>query len=166
MDNTIAFIWGNGEHLTILQMSVRAGLMFFLCLAIIHIGGVRAFGKKSAFDNILVIILGAILARGVVGASDYWATVSAGLCIAIIHRVLGWIAIHSPFIEKLLKGKQRLLYENGKLNKYNMDRSCVSKNDLIESLRQETQQTSLNDVEQAFMETSGRISFVLKKKDK
>ena len=33
--------------------------------------------KQSSFDNIIVIMLGAVLARGVVGASPVWSTVRA-----------------------------------------------------------------------------------------
>jgi uncharacterized membrane protein YcaP (DUF421 family) len=61
-------LFGRGEDLTALQMSVRSFIMFFIALALIRIGGMRIFGKKTAFDNILVIMLGAVLARGVVGA--------------------------------------------------------------------------------------------------
>ena len=57
-------LFGNGQNLTALQMGVRAFIMFFIALALIRIGGMRIFGKKTAFDNILVIMLGAVLARG------------------------------------------------------------------------------------------------------
>ena len=74
-------LFGSGEHLTALQMAVRAFIMFFITLALIRFGGMRIFGKKTAFDNILVIMLGAILARGVVGASPFFSTVAASAAI-------------------------------------------------------------------------------------
>jgi hypothetical protein len=41
--------------------------------------GLRTFAKQSTFDNIIVILLGAVLARGVVGASPFWSTVGASV---------------------------------------------------------------------------------------
>ena len=162
MSDILEILWGKGEHLSAMQMSVRAVLMFFICLAIIRIGGIRTFGKKSAFDNILVIILGAILARGVIGASDYWATVAACFSMALLHRLLAWVCIYSPFVEKIVKGRSTLLYENGKLQEDNLRKSSMSLSDVMESLRLETHCTTLDDVEKAWMETNGRISFLMK----
>src|SRR5215831_5355873 len=64
-------LFGTGPNLTTLQMAVRSFVMFFIALALIRIGGMRIFGKKTAFDNVLSIMLGAILARGVIGATPF-----------------------------------------------------------------------------------------------
>ena len=53
---------GSGENLTTLPMAVKSFIMFY-CLALIRIGRMSIFGQKTAFDNILVIMSGAILAR-------------------------------------------------------------------------------------------------------
>ena len=96
-------LFGSGEHLTALQMGVRAFIMFFITLALIRFGGMRIFGKKTAFDNILVIMLGAILARGVVGASPFFSTVAAAAVMVVIHRILAWLAINHSWVGKIVK---------------------------------------------------------------
>ena len=42
----------------------------------------------------------------------------------------------------------------------------MSENDLHESLRLETKKLTLAEIDTAFMETNGRISFILKEDDK
>ena len=79
-------LFGSGEHLTALQMSVRAFIMFFITLALIRFAGMRIFGKRTAFDNILVVMLGAVLARGVVGASPFFSTVAAAAVMVIVSQ--------------------------------------------------------------------------------
>src|SRR5438270_7713215 len=109
--------------------------MFFITLALIRISGMRAFGSKSAFDNIIAIMLGAILSRPVVGASDFFPTIVAGFVLAAIHKILALISVNNATISHLIKSKERSLYKDGKLNKRNM-RSCgVSMGDLMEGLR-------------------------------
>ncbi|MER3497356.1 MAG: hypothetical protein C4308_01320 [Chitinophagaceae bacterium] len=84
-------IFGSGEHLLPGQMAARAFVIFFITLALIRIGGMRIFGQKTAFDSILVIMLGAVLARGIVGASPFFSTVAAGVTFIIVHKILAWL---------------------------------------------------------------------------
>ena len=94
MDNLYS-LWGHDEHLNVLQMSVRAFFMFLIAIILVRLGGMRTFGKKSSFDNVIVIMLGAVLARGIVGASPFLSTVAASAIMIIIHRLMAWISLKS-----------------------------------------------------------------------
>jgi len=154
---------GEGEGLTILQMSVRAFAMFIIMLVLIRIAGLRTFAKQSTFDNIIVIMLGAVLARGVVGASPFWSTVGASVVMVVMHRVIAWVAVRNQKFERLVKGSYIKLYQHGALVDNNLEKTGMSENDLHESLRLETNKLTLSQIDTAFMETNGRISFILKK---
>ena len=161
--DTINFLVGEGEKLTVLQMSVRAFFMFIIMMMLIRLAGMRTFGKKSSFDNIIVIMLGAILARGVVGASPYWSTVGASVIMVVMHRLIAWISVKNKRFEKLVKGNYIKLYHDDGLIDNNLEKTGMSENDLHESLRLETNKLTLSQIDTAFMETNGRISFILKK---
>lgn len=163
--DTIYFFFGEGEKLNMLQMSLRAFSMFLIMLVLLRFAGRRTFAKKSAFDTIITIMLGAILARGVVGASPYWSTVAAAIVMVILHRLIAWLAVKNKAIEKLVKGCNILLYKDGSLIDNNLKKSGMSENDLEESLRLETKKSALKEIESAYLETNGRISFIAKKQD-
>jgi uncharacterized membrane protein YcaP (DUF421 family) len=131
---------------------------------LIRLAGMRTFGKKSSFDNIIVIMLGAILARGVVGASPYWSTVGASVIMVVMHRLIAWISVKNKRFEKLVKGNYIKLYHDDGLIDNNLEKTGMSENDLHESLRLETKKLTLSEIDTAFMETNGRISFILKEK--
>ena len=157
--------WGTGEDLTVLQMSVRALCMFFITLLLIRLSGMRTFGKNTAFDIIITIMLGAILSRGITGASSFSAVVAAAAVMVIIHRVLAMMSMNSPSISKIIEGESRLLYKNGKIQWKNMKRSSLSLHDLEESIRQELNENSFDNIDEIYIESNGKIS-VVKKEDR
>ncbi len=153
-------IFGTGEQLTALQMAARAFVMFFIALTLIRIGGVRIFGRNTAFDNILVIMFGAILARGVVGASPFFSVVAAATSMVLIHKILGWLAFRYHWVGMIVKGIHRPLYNNGKFNWKNMQKTLISKDDLMEGVRMEIHSDTLDQVKEATIEKDGKISIV------
>jgi uncharacterized membrane protein YcaP (DUF421 family) len=163
MSQLINNLWGEGDQLNALQMSVRAVLMFAIALMFIRLGGLRLFSKKSAFDNVIVIMLGAVLARGIVGASPFFSTVAASAVMILIHRTLAAATVKSDKLCKILKGEHILLFKDGKILWNNMKKATLSEQDLLESLHLETKQTTLENIEMAYLETNGRISFITKK---
>ncbi len=162
MADLINELFGQGKDLDTLQVSVRAFLMFFIALLLVRLGGIRIFGKKSAFDDIVSVILGAVLSRGITGAAPFGSVVAAGVVLVATHRVIALWCIRSPRFEKLMKGQQLVLYEKGRIHHKNMLKCSLSKNDLLESLRLVMQKDSLDDIEIAYMENNGNISFIEK----
>src|SRR5688500_14278019 len=101
--NTIYEIFGQGKDLTVLQMGLRALVIFIIALIVLRIAGRRSFGMQMPIDNILVILLGAILSCAVVGASPFVPTVVAAAIIAVLHRLFALIAIYSKGFGWLIK---------------------------------------------------------------
>ena len=164
--DVLKFLFGEGTNLTMLQMCTRTFATFILMLILIRASGMRTFAKRSPFDTIITIMLGAVLARGVVGASDYIDTVVASVVMVAMHRTLAWLSVKNKRFEKLIKGTYITLYHDGALINNNLEKSGMSENDLHESLRLETKKLTLDEIDTAFMETNGRISFILKEKEK
>lgn len=162
MNNILYTLFGSGERLDALQMGCRAVIMFFITLIIIRISGMRSFGRKSAFDSIIVIMLGAILSRTVVGASEFLPTITAGSVFAIIHRILGWLSVKHDIVGKIIKGNSICLYEKGEFINKNLAKSIISKKDIMEEIHGQLNENSLDNISHVFMERSGKISIIKK----
>src|SRR5687768_5790295 len=155
-------IFGTGEQLTGMQMAARAFVMFFIALALIRFGGVRIFGRNTAFDNVLVIMFGAVLARGIVGASPFLSVIAAAAVMVLVHKILGWLALRYIWVGMLVKGVHHSLYKDGEFKWKNMQRTLISKDDQMEGVRMELNSDTLDEVKEATIEKDGKISIVKK----
>jgi uncharacterized membrane protein YcaP (DUF421 family) len=158
-------LWGHGTELSCLQMSLRAAASFFIALILIRFTGMRVFGIKSAFDTCIIIMLGAVLSRGVVGASPFIPTVCACAVLIIIHKIIAVISVSNRTISHLVKGKPLSLYKNGILNDKNLRKCTLSYGDVIEEVRISMNQNGLENIEEIFMERTGKISVIEKSKE-
>lgn len=156
-------LFGSGADLNALQLACRALCIFIIALILIRIAGIRAFGMKSAFDNIIILLLGAILSRAVYSSSpSFLAILSAALVIVTMHRLFGFLSLYSDTFGKFIKGDKILLFKNGKEIKKNMHKSLISSKDLAEGIRISGHAGTPHDIEEAYLERNGHISVITK----
>lgn len=160
---TIYFLFGEGRDLTALQMSCRGISVFIIALILIRISGRRSFGMKTPLDNIIVILLGAILSRAVVGVSPFWPVVACSTVIVLFHRFLAWVKVKSPSFSELLEGNKIKLYENGKYLEDNMGKALACKEDVDQGVRRTALTEDMDDIKAVYMERNGEISAIKKK---
>jgi uncharacterized membrane protein YcaP (DUF421 family) len=155
---TIISIFGSGKDLTVLQMSCRAIVVFIFCLVMIRISGRRSFGVRTPLDNIIVILLGALLSRAIVGASGFVPVIVSSFVIVIIHRFCAWLIVHHSGARRLFEGKKILLFENGHFLKKNMDTALVCTEDVMQGVRRSALTEDHEQIDRVFMERNGEIS--------
>jgi uncharacterized membrane protein YcaP (DUF421 family) len=157
----IRSVFGEGEQLEPWQMAARAFCMVILLLVILRSGDcTRIFGKKSTLDNIMVIMLGAVLARSIVGASPFWSAVAAAIVMIGTHRMLTYLSMKNEQINNLINGSKILLYKDGKFIDGNIAKRAISKEEIMESLRLEMKNDDLTNIAAIYMEVNGRLSFL------
>ena len=159
----IEYLFGTtGNELSVLQMGSRAAVVFFVALIFIRIAGIRAFGMRSPLDNIILLLLGAILSHAVVGDIAFFPTLAACFIIVLLHRILAIISLYSPLFGRLMKGSAVPLIKDGEPLKDNMNKSLISNHDMEEAVRLRGRTEKLHDVKAAYLERSGEISIVKK----
>jgi uncharacterized membrane protein YcaP (DUF421 family) len=161
--HTLNELFGQGGSLTILQMSLRAIVIFFIALMLIRFTGMRVFGIESAFDTCIIIMLGAVLTRAIVGASPFIPTIIASAALVTVHRIIAFVSVKNQAISHLVKGIPYSLYKEGKLNDKNLRKCLLSFGDIMEEVRLKLNQNNLENVDEIFMERTGKISVIQKK---
>ena len=153
-------LFGHGKELDALQVGMRAGVLFVIALVLIRVAGMRAFGRKSSFDSVVTIMLGAVLSRPVVGASPFWPTVAGCAVFVILHRVLGIATARSRWLERMVKGRSQVVYRDGRDETRQRIRSGISEADLDEVARRHALLPDHTGVQEIVMESSGELSVV------
>jgi uncharacterized membrane protein YcaP (DUF421 family) len=153
-------LFGHGKNLDSLQVAMRAGTFFVITLVLIRIAGMRAFGRKSSFDTVVTIMLGAVLSRPVVGASAVWPTIAGCLVLVILHRVLAVATAQWRWLERIVKGTATVVSRDGHDDLAKMVRSGISVADLDEVARRHALLPDRRGVTEIVIESSGELSVV------
>lgn len=155
---------GEGKVLNSFQMSIRAFIIFIIALILIRFSGRRTFGMHSPFDNVISVLLGAILSRAVIGASPFFSIINAAFVIVVLHRLFAWIALYNDRFGSLIKGNAKIIYKDGEIIRSNMKRFFITDKDLIEGIRLQGNVESLDEIKSAYIERNGKITVIKKEK--
>jgi uncharacterized membrane protein YcaP (DUF421 family) len=151
---------GQPNELTILQLCLRALIVFVLGLAMMRIGDRRSLSEKTGFDTMFLVLTGAVLARAVNGSAGFLTTIGCAFFLMLVHRIFAFIACRSHAFGKLIKGSDERLVTDGEIDWKAMRRHMVSKHDLEEDLRLGAATEDIKQIRAARLERSGDISFV------
>ena len=161
--STLIDIFGQGKDLNMLQMSCRGIVIFIIAWILIRISGRRSFGLHMPLDNIISIMLGAVLSRALVGASDFLSVIVACTVIVLIHRGVAWLMVNNPKISKFVEGEKMILFNGGQFIPDNMDKAQVCQEDIMQGVRKSALTDDLNRIDRIFIERNGEISSIKKK---
>jgi uncharacterized membrane protein YcaP (DUF421 family) len=161
---TINQLFGlHADKLNTCQMAVRIVAVFFISLTYIRIIGLRALGKQNAFDQLTILIMGSILGRAVVSASQpFFPSLIAVLLLMALDKFLRWLTYRSRKLGNLFKGNPLILYEKGQFNVTNLRRTLTTKEDIEESLHLFLTEKDFSKMDSAYLERSGQVSITKK----
>ncbi len=153
----LAEIFGTNSGLSWWQECARAVVILVYGLALVRVAGRRVFGKWSALDIVVSIIVGSNLSRALTGNASMMGTLLATTLLMLLHWILAQLAARSPRVSELLEGAQIVLVRDGKADPARLRKQSISQADLNEALRQQ----SLEHVGHArliSLEPSGKIT--------
>jgi uncharacterized membrane protein YcaP (DUF421 family) len=143
-----------------MDIVIRAAIVFLLVLVVTRVVGKRELASLEPFDLILLVVIGDLVQQGVT-QSDYSLTGAflAILTITALTVATSYIAFRFRALRPVLDGEPVVLIENGRMLERNLRRERLTVEELIAEARQQSI-ASLDDVDWAVLETTGKISFL------
>jgi uncharacterized membrane protein YcaP (DUF421 family) len=149
------------EELSTVQACVRAILVYLILIAYVRVGKKRFLSQATAFDAILVIIIGSVASRAISGTAPFFASLAAAFMLIVMHWIISYFTMDSKTLGDLTKGHDTLIIENGRTHRPGLRSAHMSNEDLAEDLRQQGVERP-EEVKEARLERSGKLSVIKK----
>lgn len=147
------------EHLSSGQAAIRAILVYLVVLGIVRFGKKRMMARATAFDVVVVIVIGSIAGRAITGNAQLMPAMAGVAVVVVMHWIISALAVRSRFVGSLAKGRSAVLIRDGKLDEDMLRREHMTPADLDEDLRQKGH-GSYADIKDGRLERSGQLSLV------
>jgi uncharacterized membrane protein YcaP (DUF421 family) len=147
------------HDLSTAQTCARAAVVYLVLVAYVRFGKKRFLGEATAFDAVLVIIIGSLASRAISGTAPFLASLAATFILIVLHWVISYFSQNSPVLSSLVKGNDTLLVKEGKVDRVALRKVHMSNDDLAEDLRQQGTEGP-REVKEARLERSGKVSVI------
>ncbi|MCL1806221.1 MAG: DUF421 domain-containing protein [Oscillospiraceae bacterium] len=149
----LAHVWE-----TVVHAAVSIGALFILT----RLMGKKQIAQLTLFDYIIGISIGSIAAEGAIDPGvPLPVTLSALVVFSLFSIIFSYVSLKSYTGRKILEGNPVVLIENGMIIESGLKKARLNINELLEECRQKNA-FNLSDIEFAILETSGRLSVLMK----
>jgi uncharacterized membrane protein YcaP (DUF421 family) len=148
-----------------ISMALRTVVIYAFTLVIVRLGSRRLLSKPSAFDVIVAIMVGSIMSRAINGSAPFMPTLGAGAVLLFLHWAFAAAAFRVHWISAAVKGTRIPLIRDGKVLQEGVRRAQLSEDDLVAVLRLQIQDEDVSKVAVAYMERSGEISVIPRRRE-
>ena len=147
------------EQLATAQVCMRAVVVFFVLIIYLRIAKKRFLGQATAFDAILVIVIGSISSRAISGTAPFGASLAGTLTLIVLHWLLSYVSMYVPKLSGLVKGHSTIIIRDGTVDEKALRAAHMTADDLAEDLRAEGV-SSPRQAREARLERSGNLSVI------
>ena len=145
--------WENILRIIIVSIATYSSLIILL-----RGFGKRTLSKMNAFDMVVTIALGSILATSILDKSIPVAEgVTALFVLILLQYIISWISTRNKFISRLVKASPSLLVFKGELLPDIMKRERITKDEIF-AMAREKKIGSLSDILCMVLESDGSIT--------
>ena len=144
--------WSDLLH--ILAMGLLAYPLFVVSL---RVCGKRTLSTMNAFDLVVTVALGAILARTILAQNVTLVEGFAGFAVLIGLQIgVTWLSVRSATIRHLVRAEPILLFHRGQYLQQAMRRERITEDDILAAIRAQGMAT-VETVEAVIIEGNGRL---------
>jgi len=147
--------WDNLLRILTVGVLVYVSLVVFL-----RISGKRTLSKMNAFDLVVTVALGSILATVLLSKDVSFAEGALALALLIgLQFLVTWSSVRAPWVRQWVTGEPFILLYRGELVPATLRRARVTEDEVRAAVRS-AGLASLNDAEAVVLETDGSLSVV------
>lgn len=145
--------WGDLLRVAVVGVLAYAGLIIIL-----RISGKRTLAKMNAFDLVVTVSLGSILAATLLNKSiSLTEGLTAYVVLILLQFMISFTTSRVPAFRRIVKAQPRLLCYEGQMLEDAMCKERVTPGEVLAKIR-ENGQNDIRDVKAVILETDGSLS--------
>jgi uncharacterized membrane protein YcaP (DUF421 family) len=142
------------------DLVARTVVIILIVFLLTRVVGRRELSSLEPFDVILLVVVGDLVQQGITQADDSVTGATIVLAtVALLTVGISYLSFKVPRLRPLLEGEPIVIVVDGEAIERNMRRERLTMDDLLAEARGQ-QIGSLDEVQFAVLETSGKISFL------
>lgn len=141
---------------------IKSILIYILALILSKLIGIKIISQMNFFDFITGISLGSMIAKIIIDKDHVvFSGVVALIAFALLTIGTSYLSLKSHTARSIINAKTLVLVENGRIIDKNLKKLRITVNELMMKLR-DKDVFNLEDVQFAVMESSGKLSVLIK----
>jgi uncharacterized membrane protein YcaP (DUF421 family) len=141
----------------------RGALTYLGLLVLMRLCGKRAFGEMSAFDVIVLVLVGGALRSAITGDDKSLSAPFIGVAaILAMDKAVSWLCTRWPALDRWVEGYPSILVHNGRRDARALRRENVPDATLDRALHSEGMETE-EEVSVGRLEPNGKMTFIRKR---
>ena len=148
------------DWLGLLRVAVVGILAYIALVVLLRVSGKRALSKLNAFDFVVTIALGSVLATILLSEDVALAEgVLAFVVLLVLQYLITWLSVRSAAVRRLVKSEPALLLFRGQLLEQAMRAERVTEDEVLDAARSHGV-GALDEIEALVLETDGTFSVI------
>lgn len=146
----------------LLRMIVLGTFSYILIVLVLRLSGKRTLSKMNAFDFIVTVALGSVLANIIVNHETlFWEGIVAFCLLVFLQYLSTWLSSRSSSFQSLLKSQPSIIYYDNHYNKKIMKQERITEAEVIQSIRKDGY-VSLEEIAAVILESDGTLTVMEK----
>jgi uncharacterized membrane protein YcaP (DUF421 family) len=142
------------------EVVVRTSVVYVVIQILFRNIGSKELGRYAPHELAMVALMTVAARQAIVGPDVSLTSAIVGLTtLAVLEWLLSYLSFRSPRFAKWIEGPVRQLIRDGRMQDMILRRSRISGEDILAQLR-ERGIGALEEVKDAYLERSGKITFV------
>ena len=145
---------------TIFQITIVGIFAYIGLIILLRVSGKRTLSKWNAFDFVVTIALGSVLASTIMSKDTHLIDGISALGLLIgLQFVITWLSVRFSWVKDLIKAEPTLLLNKGEFVKSAIRRQRVGEAEIRAAIRA-AGSAAIEEIEAVVLETDGSLSVV------
>ncbi len=143
-----------------MSVILRAAAAYWILLFALRFLGRRTSSQLAPLDLVVLFLVAGTTLTGVLSDEhSVTAGISVVMTFGLMHRLVGWLKVHSPRFGRIVDGTPIIVFERGEFQEKRMRQLNIQQSDIMYAVRQR----GLHEIAQvryAVAERDGKISII------